>query len=246
MLDINNGASISTVELSNILELLIGYLLCRFKRIPHFALYYIPFIIEKVFCLFYRDLSMISLYEFIDCILQGFITNEFRFLLNELCKKRLDKLLPVKDMLSDLSIQLLNPSLFDQRTNTFFIDEFAEFIFNFPLNLLYPWMQGIINLIFYNVYAGLIKASMLIKDNSYFLNNHFFIFCHHLRVFKIVSNQFLSELKKENVFLSLLKRTVLSQPNVAIGKFPEFLGELEPSLQGIGGCVYLFGLMDKR
>lgn len=83
---------------------------------------------------------MISLYAFIDCILQGFITNKFRFLLIEFCKKLLDKLLPVKDMLSDLSFQLLSSSLFDQWTNTFFIDEFAELILNSHLNLLYPWM----------------------------------------------------------------------------------------------------------
>ena len=58
--------------------------------------------------------------------------------------------------------------------------------------------------------------------------NHFFMLCRHLRVFKVVSNQFLCELKKEDVLLPLLKGAVLSEPHVAIGEFPEFLGELEP------------------
>ena len=56
------------------------------------------------------------------------------------------------------------------------------------------------------------------------------MFSYHLRVFKIFSNQFFSELKEENVFLPLLKSTILSESHVAIGEFPEFLSELEPSL----------------
>ena len=74
----------------------------------------------------------------------------------------MDKLLPVENMLSDLSIQLLNPFFLDLRTNPFFINEFAELIFNLHVNLLYPWMQDIINLCFYNIDVSLIKTPMLL------------------------------------------------------------------------------------
>jgi hypothetical protein len=58
--------------------------------------------------------------------------------------------------------------------------------------------------------------------------NHLLIVCHPYRIFEILSNQFLSELKKEDVLVSFLKCAVLSESHVAIRKFPEFLGELEP------------------
>ena len=47
---------------------------------------------------------MVSLYVAIDSVLQGFVTNEFIFLLIELSHEFLHNLLPVKEVLSDLSI----------------------------------------------------------------------------------------------------------------------------------------------
>jgi hypothetical protein len=142
-------------------------------------------------------------------------------------------------MLPDLSVQLLNPSLLDLWTDPFFIDEFAEFILNLHFNLFYPWMQDIIDLCFDNVDVGLIETLMLLKNFSHSIINHFVMFCHHLRVLKVVCNQFLSELKEEDVLLPLFKSAVLSKPHVAIGELPEFLGELEPTFEGIGGRVLL-------
>jgi hypothetical protein len=63
--------------------------------------------------------------------------------------------------------------------------------------------------------------------------------CHHLRVFKVFSYQFLCKLKKEDVLLSLLKCAVLSEPHVAVGEFPEFLGELEPRFECVGSRFLL-------
>ena len=137
-------------------------------------------------------------------------------------------LLPVKEMLPDLSVQLLDPSLLDLWAYPFLIDELAELFLNPHVYLLNPRMQYVINLSFDHVDVGLIETSMLVKDFSHSFINHFFMFFHHLRVFKIVCYQFLSELKEEDVLLPLLKGAVLSEPHVAIGELPEFLGELEP------------------
>ena len=52
LIDVNNGASISTVKLSNILELLFGYLFCWFKLALHFGLNFIPFNFENIFGFF--------------------------------------------------------------------------------------------------------------------------------------------------------------------------------------------------
>ncbi len=81
---INNGASISTVKLSNILELLIRYLLCWFKLFLHFGLNFIPFNFENISCLFCCNFIIESFDVSIDCILQGFVANKLRFLLIEL------------------------------------------------------------------------------------------------------------------------------------------------------------------
>jgi hypothetical protein len=40
--------------------------------------------------------------------------------------------------------------------------------------------------------------------------NHFLMLLHHNEVFKVVINQFLSELKEEDIFIPLLKGAVLS------------------------------------
>jgi hypothetical protein len=47
---------------------------------------------------------MVRLNVAINSILQGFVANKFRFLLIELSQEFLYKLLPVKEMLSDLSV----------------------------------------------------------------------------------------------------------------------------------------------
>ena len=133
-------------------------------------------------------------------------------------------------MLPDLGVQLLDPSLLDLRADPFLIDELAELFLNPHVYLLNPRMQDIINLGFDHIDVGLVETQMLVKDFSHSFINHLFMFCHHLRVFKIVSYQFLSELKEEDVFLPLLKVAVLSEPHVAISELPEFLGELEPGL----------------
>jgi hypothetical protein len=69
--------------------------------------------------------------------------------------------------------------------------------------------------------------------------NHFLMLLNHNGVFKVVINQFLSELKEEDIFIPLLKGTVLSKPHIAIRELPEFLGELEPRLKGIRGRILL-------
>ena len=149
------------------------------------------------------------------------------------------KLLPVKEVLPDLSVQLLDSSLLDLGSDPFFIDELAE-LFLYPhVNLLNPRMQGIINLSFDDVDVGLIETPMLVKDFSHSFINHLVMFRYHLWVFKVVCNQFLSELKEEDVLLPLLKGAVLSEPHVAIGELPELLGELEPRLERVGGDVFL-------
>ena len=79
-------------------------------------------------------------------ILQGFVTNEFRFLLIELSQEFLHNLLPVKEMLSDLSVQLLNSSLLNLWANALFIDEFSKHIHNPCFDLLISRLQDIINL----------------------------------------------------------------------------------------------------
>jgi hypothetical protein len=173
---------------------------------------------------------MVSLDEFIDGILQGFIANKLRFILIELSQELLHKLFPLEEMLFDLSFQLINPSFLYLLTNSFFINELIEFILNPHFNFLFPWMEDIIDLGFNYVDVGLIESLMLLQDFINFINNHFLMLCHHLRVFKVVRNQVFSELKEEHVFIPLFKGAVLGEPYVAIGEIPEFLGILEPVL----------------
>ena len=71
------------------------------------------------------------------------------------------KLLPVKDMLSNLSVQLINSSLLYLWTDTLFIDEFAKLISNPSFDLLNSWLQDIVNLSFDNIDIGLIESLML-------------------------------------------------------------------------------------
>jgi hypothetical protein len=71
-------------------------------------------------------------------------------------------------MLSDLSVQLINPSLLDLGTNPFFINEFAEFILNPHVNFFNPWNEDIVDLCFDYVNVSLIEAPMLLKDFSHF------------------------------------------------------------------------------
>jgi hypothetical protein len=105
---------------------------------------------------------MVSLNLAINSILQGFVANEFRFLLIELSQEFLYKLLPVKEMLSDLSVKLLNSSLLNMMTDALFIDEFAKFFLNPQFDLSISRKQDIINLLFDNIYIGLIETLMLI------------------------------------------------------------------------------------
>jgi hypothetical protein len=58
-----------------------------------------------------------------------------------------------------------------------------------------------------------------------------------MRVFKIVCNQFPSEIKEDDVLLSLLRVAVVSELHITIGELPEFLGEMEPGLESIGVVV---------
>ena len=142
-------------------------------------------------------------------------------------------------MLPDLSVQLLNPFLLDLRTDPFFIDKLAELILNSHFNLLDPRVQDIINLTFYNRDVSLIEAPMLIKDYIHSFINHFFMLFHHHRVLKVFCNQFLCEITEEDVLFSLLKGGVLSEAYVAVGELPEFLRELEPGLESVGGDFLL-------
>ena len=142
-------------------------------------------------------------------------------------------------MLPDLSVQLLDPPLLDLWADSFFVDELAELFLNPHVNLLYPRMQDIINLSFDHVDVGLVETPMLVKDFSHSFINHFLMLCHHHRVFEVVCNQLLSELKEEDIFIPLLKGTELSKPHIAIRELPEFLGELEPRLKGIRGRILL-------
>ena len=77
-----------------------------------------------------------------------------------------------------------------------FIRKFVELLFNFHFKLLQIWMEDIIYLLFYNTDVGLIETLVLGKDFTRFILNHFFMFCHHLGVLKILRNQFLSEFKE--------------------------------------------------
>jgi hypothetical protein len=83
--DINYRACISTIELSNIIELIIVNLLFRFKLLLHFVFNFIPFSFEYFSCLFYCYFGMVSLNVFINCILQGLVSNKLIFLLIENC-----------------------------------------------------------------------------------------------------------------------------------------------------------------
>jgi hypothetical protein len=142
-------------------------------------------------------------------------------------------------MLPYLSVQLLDPPLLDLWADSFFVDELAELFLNPHVNLLNPRMQDIIYLCFDHVDVGLVETPMLVKDFSHSFINHFLMLCHHLRVFEVVCNQLLSELKEEYVLLPLLKSAILSEPHVAVGELPEFLGELEPCLECVGCDVIL-------
>jgi hypothetical protein len=104
---------------------------------------------------------MVSLNVAINCILEGFVTDKFRFLLIEVTHEFLHKLLPVKDMLSNLSVQLINSSPLYLWTDTLFIYEFAKLIPNPSFDLLNSWEQDIINLYFNNIDIGLIESLML-------------------------------------------------------------------------------------
>jgi len=104
---------------------------------------------------------MVGLNIAVNSILEGFITDEFRFLLIEVTQEFLHKLLPVEDMLSNLSIQLINSSPLYLWTNTLFIDEFAKLISNPSFDLLNSWLQDIVNLSFDNIDIGLIESLML-------------------------------------------------------------------------------------
>jgi hypothetical protein len=104
---------------------------------------------------------MISFNIAIYRILQGFITNELRFFLIEISQEFLDNLLPVEEMLSDLSFKLIDSSSLNLWTNAFIIDEFAKLILNPHFNLLISWQQDIINLYLDNIDIGLIESLML-------------------------------------------------------------------------------------
>ena len=99
-------------------------------------------------------------------------------------------------MLPNLSVQLFNPSLLDLRTDPFFIDKLAELILYPHFNLLNPRVQDIIDFTFYHCDISLIETPMLFKDFIHFFFNHFIMLFHHLRVFKVFCNQFLSEVKQ--------------------------------------------------
>jgi hypothetical protein len=73
---------------------------------------------------------MVSLNIDIDSILQRFVTNEFIFLLIEISQEFLHNLLPVKEMLSDLSVEMINSSSLNLWTNALFLDKFAKLLFN--------------------------------------------------------------------------------------------------------------------
>ena len=105
---------------------------------------------------------MVFLNNAIDSILQGFFTNEFRFLFIEFSQEFLHKLFPVKEMLPDLSVQLRNSPFLHSRTDTLFIDEFVKFILNLLCDLLIFREQDIINLLFDNIDVSLIESLMLI------------------------------------------------------------------------------------
>ena len=105
---------------------------------------------------------MVSLYIAIDSVLQGFVTNEFIFLLIELYQEFLHNLLPVKEVLSDLSIQLIKPSSLNLCTDAHIIDEFTKLILNLMFDLLISRQQDIINLYFDNIDICLIESLVLI------------------------------------------------------------------------------------
>jgi hypothetical protein len=65
----------------------------------------------------------------------------------------------------------------------------------------------------------------------------------HQIVFKVFSNQSLSELKERNVLISFFKGGILSKPCVPIGELPEFLGKLKPCLEGIGSRILFATLL---
>ena len=105
---------------------------------------------------------MVSLNVAINSILQGFVADEFWFLLVEVTQQFLNKLLPVKEMLSDLSFQLIKSFTLYLRTNALFIDEFAKLILYPTFNLLISGEQDIVNLLFDNSNFCLIESLMLI------------------------------------------------------------------------------------
>ena len=113
-------------------------------------------------------------------------------------------------MLSDLSVQLLNSFLLNLWTDPFFIDKFTELLLNPLFDFFYPWMESIIDLCFDYVNISLIETTMLLKDFCHYFLYNLLMLWNHLFIFKIFSNQFLSELKEKDVFIPLFKGTVLS------------------------------------
>ena len=124
--------------------------------------------------------------------------------------------------------------------NSIIIDKFAKLFFNSSLNLLNSSIQRIINFLFNDIDIGLIESLMLIKDLSHPIMNHFLIPLYHFRVFKVCCYQFFNELTEHDVLFSLFKCAVLSESSIAIGEFPELLGELEPRLKVVGSRFLLF------
>lgn len=78
---------------------------------------------------------------------------------------------------------------------------------------------------------------MLVKDFSYFINNHVLMLFHHLGISNVFTYQFLNKLTKEDVLIPLFKGGELSKALIRIGEIPEFLGELEPRLKGVRSCI---------
>jgi hypothetical protein len=104
---------------------------------------------------------MVRLNVAINSILQGFVANKFRFLLIELSQEFLYKLLPVKEMLSNLSVQLIYSSPLNMMTDTLFIDEFSKFFLNPLFDLSISRKQDIINFLLDDIDIGLIESFML-------------------------------------------------------------------------------------
>jgi hypothetical protein len=57
--------------------------------------------------------------------------------------------------------------------------------------------------------------------------------------FKVIRNQFLGELREEDVLAPLFKGAVISESGVAISEFPDSLSVLGPGLKGEGRSFLL-------